>query len=63
MNDCDLQPGPWYVLLTEVVEYHPLPVHNPSGPEIRRKARLTVNNATQEIVNKAWNFAHVLRDD
>jgi type I restriction enzyme M protein len=22
-----------------------------------------VNNATQRIVNKAWNFAHVLRDD
>ena len=22
-----------------------------------------MNNATQQIVNKAWNFAHVLRDD
>lgn len=22
-----------------------------------------MNNATQLIVNKAWNFAHVLRDD
>jgi type I restriction enzyme M protein len=22
----------------------------------------TVNNAIQQIVNKAWNFAHVLRD-
>jgi len=21
------------------------------------------NNASQQIVNKAWNFAHVLRDD
>jgi len=21
------------------------------------------NNATQQIVNKAWSFAHVLRDD
>ena len=22
-----------------------------------------MNNATQQIVNKAWNFAHVLRED
>lgn len=22
-----------------------------------------MNNATRQIVNKAWNFAHVLRDD
>ena len=22
-----------------------------------------MNNASQQIVNKAWNFAHVLRDD
>ncbi len=22
-----------------------------------------MNNTTQQIVNKAWNFAHVLRDD
>jgi type I restriction enzyme M protein len=22
-----------------------------------------VNNATQQIANKAWNFAHVLRED
>ncbi|MBC8871555.1 MAG: hypothetical protein H8E44_19190 [Planctomycetes bacterium] len=22
-----------------------------------------MSNATQQIVNKAWNFAHVLRDD
>lgn len=22
-----------------------------------------MSNASQQIVNKAWNFAHVLRDD
>jgi len=28
-----------------------------------KEADIRMNNDTQQIVNKAWNFAHVLRDD
>jgi type I restriction-modification system DNA methylase subunit len=45
------------------VEHHSIVFHNLSSISKCRKVSQTVNNATQQIVNKAWNFAHVLRDD
>src|SRR5258707_5963076 len=32
-------------------------------PVARQTERSFVSNDSQQIVNKAWNFAHVLRDD
>ena len=38
------------------------PTNKDASPQVKEKDE-HMSNATQQIVNKAWNFAHVLRDD